>query len=601
MIFAAWLTWLIPLFAVPFVGPLGMVDKRLRGWFAVAVSGLSLVLATYLAFTFTGSSTESIALWFPVAGAASSISLQVQVDNLSVLVSTFVCFVSFLVVVYSIGYMEKEGGEGLTRYYSLILLFIGAMLGLVMAGNLIQFYFFWEIVGVCSALLIAFWSDREAARKAGMKAFVVTRIGDAALLIAVILAWSVFGNTSFTTILGPRLGTLGSGTVFLFGLLVLIGAMGKSAQVPLHVWLPDAMEGPTTVSALIHAATMVNAGVFLMVRMLPVFQLSQAQGTALLSIVLFIGLLSALVGGVNAFAAQDIKRVLAYSTISQLGLMFAAVGMAPATLTPYASSAPLAGIAATYQMVSQGLFKALAFLAAGSVITAVGTRDMDQMGGLRKSMKYTFVGFILAMLAMSGLPPLIGFWSKDSILSLGFASGPLTVIALVLAFTATVMYSFRALVKVFFGEPKGSRTPSESPLVMLGPILVLSVSVVLAWGVLYPQTLYPISSLGLPDLSTIATSLSVLAVSIVVVYLAFSLYAQRTRQIVETSKGLSSLRSFLLEGLGFDRLYNGIYRGIIGPLARAAGAIQSGLLEANTGLILLLVSIVFVLFAMGVL
>jgi NADH-quinone oxidoreductase subunit L len=281
--------------------------------------------------------------------------------------------------------------------------------------------------------------------------------------------------------------------------------------------------------------------------------------------------------------------------------MFAAVGMAPATLTPYASSAPLAGIAATYQMVSQGLFKALAFLAAGSVITAVGTRDMDQMGGLRKSMKYTFVGFILAMLAMSGLPPLIGFWSKDSILSLGFASGPLTVIALVLAFTATVMYSFRALVKVFFGEPKGSRTPSESPLVMLGPILALSVSVVLAWGVLYPQTLYPISSLGLPDLSTTATSLSVLAVSVVVVYLAFSLYAQRTRQIVETSKELSSLRSFLLEGLGFDRLYNGIYRGIIGPLARAVGAIQSGLLEANTGLILLLVSIVFVLFAMGVL
>jgi NADH-quinone oxidoreductase subunit L len=252
-------------------------------------------------------------------------------------------------------------------------------------------------------------------------------------------------------------------------------------------------------------------------------------------------------------------------------------------------------------MVSQGLFKALAFLAAGSVITAVGTRDMDQMGGLRKSMKYTFVGFILAMLAMSGLPPLIGFWSKDSILSLGFASGPLTVIALVLAFTATVMYSFRALVKVFFGEPKGSRTPSESPLVMLGPILALSVSVVLAWGVLYPQTLYPISSLGLPDLSTTATSLSVLAVSVVVVYLAFSLYAQRTRQIVETSKELSSLRSFLLEGLGFDRLYNGIYRGIIGPLARAVGAIQSGLLEANTGLILLLVSIVFVLFAMGVL
>lgn len=588
MIYAAWLTWLIPLFAVPFVGPLGMVDKRLRGWFAVAVSGLSLVLATYLALTFTGSSTESIALWFRAAGAASSISLQVQVDNLSVLVSAFVSFVSFLVVVYSIGYMEKEGGEGLTRYYSLILLFIGAMLGLVMAGNLIQFYFFWEIVGVCSALLIAFWSDREAARKAGMKAFFVTRIGDAALLIAVILAWYLFGNTSFNTVLGQKLGTLGSGTVFLFGLLVLIGAMGKSAQVPLHVWLPDAMEGPTTVSALIHAATMVNAGVFLMVRMLPVFQLSQEQGTFLLSIVLFVGLLSALVGGVNAFAAEDLKRVLAYSTISQLGMMFAAVGMG-------------SGIAATYHMVSQGLFKALAFLAAGSVITALGTRDMEQMGGLRKRMKYTFVGFLLAMLAMSGLPPLIGFWSKDSILSLGFSTGPLATAALIATFAVTALYSFRALVKVFFGQPKGIGTPAESPPVMLGPILVLAVSVVFAWAVLYPQTLYPIASLGLPDATTLATSLSVLAVSVVVVYLTFSLYAQRTRQMVEASKGLSSLRSFLLEGLGFDRLYSGIYRGIIAPLARAAGAIQSGLLEANTGLILLLVSIVFILFAVGVL
>ena len=581
MIYTAWLTWLIPLLSVPFVTLLGLVDRRLRGWFAVAVSGLSLVLAVLGALSFSGPTTDSLSLWLPPL----SISLQVQVDSLSVLVSAFVSFVSFLVVVYSLGYMQKEGGEGLTRYYSLILLFIGAMLGLVMAGNLIQFYFFWEIVGVCSALLIAFWTDRESARKAGVKAFVVTRFGDAALLLAVILIWTLFGTTSFTSILGPQgFSTLGGGTVFIIGILILIGAMGKSAQVPLHGWLPDAMEGPTTVSALIHAATMVNAGVFLMVRMLPLFQLEQE----LLYIVTFIGLLSALVGGVCAFGAQDLKRVLAYSTISQLGIMFAAVGMG-------------SGIAATYHMVSQGLFKALAFLAAGSVITAVETRDMEGMGGLRKQMKYTFVGFTLAMLAMSGLPPLIGFWSKDSVLSLAFAAGPLQVVALILAFTATGLYSFRALVKVFFGQPRAKEPAKESPAVMVGPILVLSLSVILAWGVLYPQAIYPISSLGLPDATTLATSLSVFVLSLVIVYLAFSVYAQRTKQLAETSAGMKSLKGALLQGLGFDRLYSGIYRGVAGPIARAAASIQTGLLEANMALILLAVAVVFVLFAAGVL
>ncbi len=581
MIYTAWLTWLLPILAVPFVAPVGRVDQRLRGWFAVIVSGGSLVLATYGAMNFAGPATETFAVWLP----SLNIPLQVKVDGLSVVVAAFVAFVSFLVVVYSVGYMEKEGGQGLTRYYSLILLFIGAMLGLVMAGNLVQFYFFWEIVGVCSALLIAFWTDREAARKAGLKAFVVTRFGDAALLLAVILMWSLFGTTSFDAILGPSgVSTLGGGTVFLLGLLVLIGAMGKSAQVPLHAWLPDAMEGPSTVSALIHAATMVNAGVFLMVRMFPLFDLQQA----LLSTVLFVGLLSALVGGVSAFAAEDLKRVLAYSTISQLGVMFAAIGMG-------------SSVAATYHMVSQGLFKALAFLAAGSVITAVGTRDMEQMGGLRRKMKYTYLGFLLAMLAMSGLPPLIGFWSKDAVLGLAFSAGAIPAAGLALVFTLTSLYSFRALIKVFHGEARGQSEASESPGVMVGPILLLSVSVVLAWTVLYPQTLYPIGSLGLPDAFTLVTSLSVLAVGLAVTYLAFSLYTVRTVRLIVGHPVLVSIRSFLLEGLGFDRFYAALYRGIIGPLARAAAYIQTGLLEFNTALILLAVAALFALFAVGVL
>jgi NADH-quinone oxidoreductase subunit L len=581
LIYSAWLTWLVPLIAVPFVPLVGMVSGRLRGWFAALVSGASLVIAAYGAFTFTTSVTESYSIWLP----SMSIPLEVKVDGLSVLVSTFVAFVSFLIVIYSVGYMQKEGGEGLSRYYSLILLFIGGMLGLVMAGNLIQFYFFWEIVGVCSALLIAFWSERESARKAGLKAFIVTRFGDAALLLAVILAWSVFGTTSFDSILSPAQLSAHSGSLFLIGLLLLIGAMGKSAQVPLHVWLPDAMEGPTTVSALIHAATMVNAGVFLMVRMLP---LLQSAPQVLLSIVLAVGLLSALVGGVCAFASEDIKRVLAYSTISQLGIMFAAIGLG-------------SGPAATYHMVSQGLFKALSFLAAGSVITAVETRDIEQMGGLRHKMKYTYIGFLFAMLAMSGLPPFIGFWSKDAILSIAFTSGPLATAGLLTVFILTALYSFRVLLKVFHGPPRGQSEVSESPLVMVGPILTLAVSVVIAWAILYPQTLYSFSSLGLPDAVTVLTSLSVLALGLVIAYAAFSLYAARTALLTASSSSLGSIRSLLLVGLGFDRVYTSAYwKGLI-PLARIASRIQTGLLKSNVALILLAVVAMFSLFAIGVL
>lgn len=584
MIYTAWLTWLIPIVAVPFVPPVGMVSARLRGWFAVFVSGISMIMATYGALYFSGPTTESYSIWLP----SMTIPLEVKVDSLSVLVSTFVAFVSFLIVVYSVGYMKKEGGEGLSRYYSLILLFIGAMLGLVMAGNLIQFYFFWEVVGVCSALLIAFWSDREAARKAGMKAFVVTRLGDAALLLGVILIWTTFSTTGLDSILQPAQLSAHSGSLFLIGLLLLIGAMGKSAQVPLHIWLPDAMEGPTTVSALIHAATMVNAGVFLMVRMLP---LLLAAPPLLLNIVLAVGLLSAIVGGACAFASEDLKRVLAYSTISQLGIMFAVIGIGNA----------YSDIAATYQMVSQGLFKALAFLAAGSVITAVETRDIEQMGGLRNKMKYTYVGFLLAMLAMAGLPPLIGFWSKDAILGIALSSGILPVVGLLTVFLFTALYSFRVLLKVFHGAPRGHAEPSESPAVMVGPILALAVSVVVAWGVLYPQTLYSFSSLGIPDAETVAASLGVLALGLVVTYAAFSLYTARTAKLMASNGGLRSLRSLLLEGLELDRLYNGIFwRGIV-PLARMASRIQTGLLRSNVALVLLAAAAIFALFAVGVL
>ncbi len=581
MNYAAWLPWVIPLVGAGLVPLAGALGGKLRGWLAVAAAGLGMAAALYGAWTYTAPSTEGFTLWLPTL----SVTLQVKVDQLSVLVGAFVSFVSFLVVVYSLGYMKHEQGQ--TRYYSLVLLFVGAMMGLVMAGNLIQFYFFWEIVGVCSALLIAFWSDRPAARKAGLKAFVVTRLGDSALLIAVIFVAVVFGSTSFDTILGPTgIPTLATGTIFALGLLMFIGSMGKSAQVPLHVWLPDAMEGPTTVSALIHAATMVNAGVYLMLRMYPMITLPQLAGS-LTDVILAIGLISALVGGACAFAADDIKRVLAYSTISQLGLMFAAIGLGS-----------LAG--AAYQMVSQGLFKALAFLAAGSVIEALGTRSIDEMGGLARKLKYTYVGFFVAMLAMSGLPPLVGFWSKDAILSSAFASGLLPSTLLLFAFSFTTLYSFRAVFRVFHGKAPEGKTPKESPPSMLVPIGTLTVSVLVAWWILQAQPLLS-STNWVPETSTLAASLVVLGVFAGVAYYFFLSNYRRTVGMFAVGGTLASLRSFVHDGLWFDRLYNAVVSGVVGTLSTASARIQTGLMRVNMALILAAAAVFFLLFAVGVL
>ena len=581
MIYWAWLSWVIPLLGVPLVPLISKVDGRLRGWLAVAVAGLGLIAALYGAMAFGTPVTEGYTLWLP----SLSVTLQVKVDQLSSLVGAFVSFVSFLVVVYSLGYMKEEPGQ--SRYYSLVLLFVGSMMGLVMAGNLIQFYFFWELVGVCSALLIAFWTDRPAARKAGLKAFVVTRLGDAALLIAVIFVAATFGTTSFDTILGPSgIATLATGTIFALGLLMFIGSMGKSAQVPLHGWLPDAMEGPNTVSALIHAATMVNAGVYLMLRMYPVITLPQLSG-ALTNIILAIGILSALVGGVCAFAASDLKRVLAYSTISQLGLMFAAIGLGSLS-------------AAAYQMISQGLFKALAFLAAGSVITALSTRSINEMGGLARIMKYTYAGFLIAMLGMSGLPPLVGFWSKDAILSAAMSAGTVQSILVISVFVFTALYSFRALLRVFHGRAGWTTAPKESPPTMVVPILVLAVSVLTGWAILQAQPLLSSTS-WTPEVTTLTSSLAVLGACAALSYFVFIARYQRVLGAIQSSNALLGLRNFLHEGLGFDRLYQWIYSGVMRPLSTAVSYIQTGLIEANMALLLLAAAVLFALFAIGVL
>jgi len=589
----AWLVWLVPLIGAPLVLLVSFVDSRGSKWFAIGVSGLTAAIGLYQALVFSQPYTESLGGWSifqayaKVSGQLSQVKVlaEVNVDGLSVLLAAFVSILSFVIVVYAAGNMKHEKGQA--RFYSLVLVFIGAMLGLVMAGNLLQLYLFWEIVGICSALLIAFWTDRESARKAGVKAFVVTRFGDIALLLAVIMLFTTLGTTNIGAI-NSSVGAAGVNWV-LIGVLILIGAMGKSAQVPFHVWLPDAMEGPTPVSALIHAATMVNAGVYLVVRMYPIYASSVVLSTS----VLVVGLTSLLVGGACACAADDFKRILAYSTISQLGLMFAAVGLGGVVGWKIATSG------AIYQLISQGLFKALAFMAAGSVIEALGTRKIDEMGGLARRMKYTYVAFLFAALAMVGLPPLIGFWTKDAILSAAATYGAAAFLVIILGSILTSFYSFRALVKVFHG-PSREREVRESGWLMVVPMMALVVLVVVGWVGLGGQSLFAPSLSEAPSILTATSTVAVVLLGFAICYFAFQARSEATARLMQSSAFLKDAKGLLLEGIGFDRFYSYIIRSILGPLTRLATGLQSGDLGKNVALLFSVLVVLLMLAVTGV-
>lgn len=574
MTLAAWAIWLVPLVATPFVPLISLVEERACKWFAAIVTGFTAGIGIYQALIFSHQYTGTVGDWIGYA----NISLEVKVDGLSVLLSLFVSLLSFVIVLYAVENMKQERSQ--SKFYSLVLLFIGAMLALVMAGNLIQLYFFWEIVGICSALLIAFWNEREAARRAGLKAFVVTRFGDIALFIAVILTLTTLHTTSLNAIISTVQAQGDNSTWFLIGVLVLVGAMGKSAQVPLHAWLPDAMEGPTPVSALIHAATMVNAGVYLIVRLSPIFGSSAILSTT----VLVIGLLSLGIGSACACAEVDLKRILAYSTISQIGMMFVAVGVGSYS-------------GAIYQLISQGLFKALAFMAAGSVIEAVGTRNIEQMGGLARLMKYTYIAFLFSMLSMVGLPPLMGFWAKDTILSATLSANGFAFLAVALASILTSLYSFRALFKVFH-VPRRLEVKESKPLMVI-PMMILVVSVAGAWLLLsYQGLLVPALSESI-SLVTASTSLSVLVMGLLLAYFAVLARRDPASKLV-ASPILQGLRLFLIDGMWFDRLYAASERFVARPLVRGAKAIQSGLLGYNMALLLSGLVALALLIAIGV-
>lgn len=462
----AQLIWIIPLLSVAgFIISL-LLGKKFASFsskLTTFILGVCVALAFYsVFFVFTKGPVSAGITWY-ITGDFK-ISMGLLADGLSAMMLVVVTIVSFLVHLYSIGYMH--GDSRFWLFFVYLQLFSASMLGLVLANNYLQLYVCWELVGLCSYLLIGFWYEKQSASDASKKAFLVTRIGDVGMLIGLLLLFFNLKSFVFTDIFGAATsGALSSGITTAASILIFLGAMGKSAQFPFHVWLPDAMEGPTPVSALIHAATMVAAGVYLVGRSFPLFSSSQDA----MLVVAIVGTFTAIFAATIAVVQTDIKRILAYSTISQLGYMMFALGI----------GAYAAGL---FHLMTHAFFKALLFLGSGSVIHATHTQDITEMGGLAKRMKTTTWTFIAGALSLSGFPLLAGFWSKDEILGFAFSNGRY-IIFIVGAFTAflTAFYMFRLIFMVFYGkQSEASGHAHESPKTMTVPLVILGIFAIIA-------------------------------------------------------------------------------------------------------------------------
>ena len=469
--------WLLPAF--PLFGALVLMvfGRRLgeprSGWFAAAMPIASFIIAVSVYFDLLSRTSEerhevvTLFSWIPVG--ALHIDVALLADPLSITMALFITGIGSLIHLYAIGYMH--GDPKFSKFFLYLNLFVFSMLMLVLGENLLVTFLGWEGVGVCSYFLISFWHTRDSAAVAGKKAFVTNRIGDFGVMTAMFLAFSTIGSVSYSSINeAAHSGVIAPVTATAIGLLLFVGACGKSAQLPLYLWLPDAMEGPTPVSALIHAATMVTSGVFLMTRMSPVLHASYEWAPMVIACV---GAATALFAATIAVAQNDIKKVLAYSTVSQLGYMFLAVGSG-------------AYVAAIFHMVTHAFFKALLFLGSGSVIHGMHhEQDMRRMGALRKLMPVTAITFIIGWLAIAGVPPFAGFWSKDEILLYVYANNRGLYVVGLLTALLTAYYMTRQVIMVFYGEAKwkdhahdhgahGDFEPHESPKIMLFPLIVLA-------------------------------------------------------------------------------------------------------------------------------
>jgi NADH-quinone oxidoreductase subunit L len=596
----AYLVPLLPAIAFVTVGLFGTRMRRLEwgGWVAVVFAGGAMLLGLLIALgegLSPGQYTDRTYTWLSLPSSSGafphgfSLVMGTLVDPISALMLVVVNVVGFLVMLYSIAYMHHD--RGLPRYYAELSLFLTAMNGLVLSDNLLEFFLFWELVGVCSYFLIGFYYEKPSAASAAKEAFLVTRVGDVLFLLGIFIYFSVYAMSGsapgwaasgflFTVNGHPFLGALvGTNTPLLTvaGLMMLAGAAGKSAQFPLHVWLPDAMEGPTTVSALIHAATMVAAGVYLLAVTSLFLGFTPTDQLAIVAIGGFTTLFAATMALVN----RDIKRVIAYSTISQLGYMVLAVG----------AGFTMVGL---FHLWTHAFFKALLFLAAGSVIHAVGTQDLFRMGGLGRKMRVTTLAFAVGGLSLAGIPPLAGFWSKDDILGSVLSQTathplywPFFLCALVTVFL-TAYYIFRAFFLAFSGSATRDATlpePHEAPWAMRLPLLILSALAIVAGAVVFaPGFANLLPGMNVPPvygttdllLSGLSTALGVGGIG-----LAYSLWGNGRVFALPDASPLQSVRRLWLRLYYMKDAYDWIGLRAVYTVARAADFVDRYVIDGT--------------------
>ena len=576
----------------PLIGLLvnGLFGRKIKSEAIVGVIGsgavgLSFLLAAAIFVEMLGMPADGrghvVTLFTWIAVGSLKVSASYQVDQLSILMTLVVTGVGFLIHIYSIGYMH--GDRGFWRFFTYLNLFIFAMLNLVLADNYLLMFLGWEGVGLCSYLLIGFWYDKKFpgveitwTGDAGNKAFWVNRIGDFAFMLGMFLIFREFGSLAFSEVMeGSETLAVGNSTVFWITLLLFIGATGKSAQIPLFVWLPDAMAGPTPVSALIHAATMVTAGVYMVARNAALYALAPDT----MMVVAVVGAVTAIMAASIGIAQNDIKKVLAYSTVSQLGYMFLALGVGAFT----------AGI---FHVMTHAFFKACLFLGSGSVIHAMHEeQDIRHMGGLKKIMPKTYWTFLISSFAIAGFPPLAGFFSKDEILWKSFADGsPILWVLGAAAALMTAFYMFRMVTLTFEGEPRWAKDkhPHESPATMTVPLIVLAglavvggfvgIPAVLGGGNAIEQWLHPVfaqahHTLALPEHHDHATEYLLMAISVAIGVTGFWFGRSVFQKDPEADRRIAARTGFLYKLLANKYYVDNVYHAsVVRPIVKSSDA-----------------------------
>ncbi len=565
------LSWLVPAF--PLLGFLvtGLANKHLKhnlaGIIASVMVVLSFAVSVSLFFILRSSGQEAVTVtlfnWIAIGGM--NIPFAFLIDHLSLTMMLIVTGVGALIHIYSIGYMHDD--ERVNSFFAQMNLFTFSMLLLVMGANYLVLFIGWEGVGLCSYLLIGFWFKNPAYNYAARKAFVINRIGDLGFILGIILIFFTFKSVTFSEVFSQAASFhAGSPVITLITILLLVGAIGKSAQIPLFTWLPDAMAGPTPVSALIHAATMVTAGIYMIARSSILYNLAPIT----LNIIILIGLATALIAALIGLKQNDIKKVLAYSTVSQLGYMFLALGL----------GAYSAGV---FHVTTHAFFKALLFLGAGSVIHAMGgEQDIRKMGGLRKKMPLTYFTFLTATLAISGIPPFSGFFSKDLILSKAFEHNIILYILALGGALLTCFYMFRLLFLVFFGEKRlAGAHPHESPKVMTVPLLILSALSVFGGFLNIPSLFGGDSRFSTFLQSTVQTNASeelshstetglilgsLLLLALIIVY-AYRLFVSKAVVPAKDGESMPLFSKLIYNKFYFDEIYTAVFEKPFGFLS----------------------------------